>query len=191
MNFLLRQCNYVKVPSVMQKIAIKFTPVDIEKRAKVDIRAGDTVRVWTKIEEKGKTRLQPFEGLVLARKHGAEPGATFTVRKVASGVGVEKIFPLYSPMIDKIEVIKRAKSRRAKLYFIRKKTAKEIRRKMKAFTDFVTTSYEEATGATEEQKDAETKAAVEEKEAPTENVGTEEKTETEEKLKEGEKKEGE
>ena len=88
----------------MQKIAIKFTPVDIEKRAKVDIRAGDTVRVWTKIEEKGKTRLQPFEGLVLARKHGAEPGATFTVRKVASGVGVEKYFHFIRQWLIKLKL---------------------------------------------------------------------------------------
>src|SRR3989338_5172814 len=95
---------------------IKFTPVDIEARAKLGFRAVDTVRVWSKIpEEKGpasprqggasgasKFRLQAFEGIVLARKHGREPGATFTVRKVASGIGVERIFPLYSPMIDKI-----------------------------------------------------------------------------------------
>jgi large subunit ribosomal protein L19 len=89
------------------------------------------VRVFQKIQEKGKTRLQAFEGLVLARKHGKEAGATFTVRRVASGVGVEKIFPLYSPVIDKIEVVKRSKVRRAKLYHIREKAAKEIRRQMR------------------------------------------------------------
>mgnify|MGYP002145526468 CR=1 FL=1 len=72
-----------------------------------------------------------FEGLVLARKHQGEAGGTFTVRKVASGVGMERIFPLYSPMIDKIEVTKKAKTRRSKLYYIREKAAKEIRRKMK------------------------------------------------------------
>lgn len=108
-----------------------ITPVKAEDRASLDLRAGDTVRVWQKIVEKGKTRLQAFEGLVLARKHGSEAGATFTVRRVASGVGVEKIFPLYSPMIDKIEVIKRAKVRRAKLYHIRDKAAKEVRRQMR------------------------------------------------------------
>lgn len=89
------------------------------------------MRVWQKIVEKGKTRLQAFEGLVLARKHGREAGATFTVRRVASGVGVEKIFPLYSPVIDKIEVVKRSKVRRAKLYHIREKAAKEISRQMR------------------------------------------------------------
>lgn len=97
----------------------------------MDLRAGDTVKVWQKIMEKGKTRLQAFEGLVLARKHGTEAGATFTVRRVASGVGVEKIFPLYSPVIDKIEVLKRSKVRRAKLYHIREKAAKEVSRQMR------------------------------------------------------------
>ena len=108
-----------------------FSPVNIEERAKLDLRAGDTVKVWQKILEKGKTRLQAFEGLVLARKHGREAGATFTVRRVASGVVVEKIFPLYSPVIDKIEVLKRSKVRRAKLYHIREKAAKEVSRQMR------------------------------------------------------------
>src|SRR3990167_8179415 len=96
-----------------------ISPVNIEERRKLDLRAGDTVKVWQKIAEKGKFRLQAFEGLVLARKHGTEAGATITVRRVASGVGVEKIFPLYSPMVDKIEVLKRSKVRRAKLYHVR------------------------------------------------------------------------
>lgn len=108
-----------------------LTPIKPEDRQKLDLRAGDTVRVWQKIQEKGKTRLQAFEGLVLARKHGKEAGATFTVRRVASGVGVEKIFPLYSPNIDNIEVLKRSKVRRSKLYHIRDKAAKDIRRQMR------------------------------------------------------------
>jgi len=97
----------------------------------MDLRAGDTVKVWQKIMEKGKVRLQAFEGLVLARKHGTEAGATFTVRRIASGVGVEKIFPLFSPVIDKIEVLKRSQVRRAKLYHIREKAAKEVSRQMR------------------------------------------------------------
>ncbi len=112
----------------MQKI---YTGANIEERQKLDFRAGDTVRVQQKIQEKGKTRLQAFEGLVLARKHGNEAGATFTVRRIASGVGVERIYPLYSPMIDKIEVVKRSAVRRAKLYHIRDKAAKDIRRQMR------------------------------------------------------------
>ncbi len=107
------------------------SPVTVADRKKMDIRSGDTIRVWQKIQEKGKTRLQAFEGLTIAVKHGKEAGSTFTVRKIASGVGVEKIFPLYSPMIDSIEVLKRAKVRRAKLYHIRDKAAKEIRRQMR------------------------------------------------------------
>ena len=112
-------------------MATAFTPIDIESRQKLEFSSGDTVRVWSKIEDKGKYRLQAFEGLVLARKHGTSPTATFTVRKVSNSVGVERIFPLFSPMIDKIEVTKRAKTRRSKLYYIRDKATKEIRRKMK------------------------------------------------------------
>jgi len=108
-----------------------ISPVNTEERGALNFRAGDTVKVWQKIQEKGKTRLQAFEGLVLARKHGKEAGATFTVRRIASGVGVEKIFPLYSPVIDKIDVLKRSKVRRAKLYHIRDKAAKEVSRQMR------------------------------------------------------------
>ena len=90
-----------------------------------------TVRVSQKIQEKGKTRLQAYEGLIIACKHGSEAGATFTVRRVASGVGMEKIFPLYSPNIDKIEILREAKTRRSKLYYIRDKASREIRRRMR------------------------------------------------------------
>ncbi|MFO0718649.1 MAG: 50S ribosomal protein L19 [Candidatus Paceibacterota bacterium] len=114
----------------MNSHKMTVSPV-VAERKKLDIRAGDTVKVWQKIQEKGKTRLQLFDGLVLAVKHGKEAGGTFTVRKVASGVGVEKIFPIYSPMIDKIEVVKRSKVRRGKLYHIRDEAAKEIKRQMR------------------------------------------------------------
>lgn len=113
---------------------IKLSPVNMEARQKLEFRAGDTVRVWVKVledAEKNKYRLQAFEGLVLARKHGSEPGATITVRKVASGVGVERVFPLYSPMIDKVELVKRSMVRRAKLYYVREKAVRDVRRKMK------------------------------------------------------------
>ena len=112
-------------------LKIKFSPVNIEDRQNMDFRAGDTIRVWQRVKEGDKSRLQAFEGLVIARKHGKESGATFTVRKVAAGVGVERVFPLYSPTIEKIEVVSRSKARRAKLYYIRDKAAREIRKKMK------------------------------------------------------------
>ena len=123
--------SYARLALIMETKEIKISPVNIEERKNNAVSSGDTVRVWQKIQEKDKTRLQAFEGLVLARKHGTESGATFTVRKVIDGVGVERIFPLYSPAIDKIEIIRRAKVRRSKLYYVREKAAKEIRRQMR------------------------------------------------------------
>ena len=111
---------------------IKISPIDIEARKKVDMRPGDTVRVWTKVKEGEKTRTQAFEGMILAIKHGKENGGTFTVRKVIDEVGVERIFPLYSPVIDSIEVLKRAMVRRSKLYYIREKATKELKRHLKS-----------------------------------------------------------
>jgi large subunit ribosomal protein L19 len=120
------------------KTTIKLTPVDMESRKSLEFASGDVVRVWNKIKEAdGKTRLQAFEGMVLARKHGTEIGATFTVRRVASGVGVERVFPLYSVMIDKIEVVRHSKTRRSKLYYVRDKALRDVRRKLKADTKVV------------------------------------------------------
>lgn len=113
------------------KKAVTLSTLNKDSRKNFDMKSGDTVKVHQKIQEKGKTRIQIFEGLVLARKHGSEAGATFTVRKMSGGYGVERIFPLYSPSIEKIEVTKRAKVRRAKLYYIRDKAAKEISKRMK------------------------------------------------------------
>lgn len=125
----------------MEKV---LTPVNVKGRAELGVRPGDTVRVIQNIIElkKGRgadkkektiknTRKQAFEGLVLSVKHGTEPGASFTVRTTLSGVGVEKTFPLYSPAIDSIEIVKRSKVRRAKLYFIREKAAKQVRRQLR------------------------------------------------------------
>lgn len=89
-----------------------------------DLRPGQTVRVHQKIKElnakgEAKERLQVFEGLIIAHKHGQEPGATITVRKFSDGIGVEKIFPIHSPLVAKVEVVKESKVRRAKLYFLR------------------------------------------------------------------------
>lgn len=138
-----------------------ISPANVEARKKLDLRAGDTVRVWQKIKEGGKTRLQSFEGLVLARKHGSETGATFTVRKVMDGVGVEKIFPLYSPNIDRVEIVRRSKVRRAKLYYVRDKAAKEIRRNMRKLMQLKETPEEEEATSSDEATEA--KPEVEEK----------------------------
>lgn len=128
----------------------------------MDIRSGDTVCVTQKIIEKDKktgkpkTRLQDFEGTCLSVKHGKEAGGTITLRKVASGVGVERIFPIYSPMIEKMEVVKRSKVRRAKLYHIRKKAAKEIRRQMRniqALPDVIETEETPIAETAEEAKE--------------------------------------
>jgi large subunit ribosomal protein L19 len=132
---------------------MKISPVNMEDRKNLDLTSGDTVRVHQKIKEKDKYRVQIFEGLVLARKHGAEAGATFTVRKVVDGIGVERIFPLYSPLIEKIEVIKRSKVRRSKLYFVRRKAVKEMKRRMKMeLVSISTSNAEEAAPVAEEVK---------------------------------------
>ena len=89
-------------------------------------RPGDTVRVYTKVREAHRERIQPFEGVVIARKGGGVH-ETFTVRKVSYGVGVEKTFPLHSPMIVQIEVLKRGRVRRAKLYYLRNLRGKAAR----------------------------------------------------------------
>lgn len=152
-----------------------ITPVDIASRKNLDMRTGDTVRVWQKIQEKGKTRLQAFEGMVLARKHGTEAGATFTVRRNTNGFGVEKIFPLFSPMIDKIEVVKRSKTRRSKLYYIRDKALKEVKKRFKMASVQFSTEDTKEEALVEEPKTEET--PVENNEAPVEEAKVEEKQE--------------
>lgn len=99
------------------------------KKELPDIRPGDTVRIHQKIKEGEKERIQAFEGIVIARKHGREIGATITVRREISGIGVERIFPIHSPTLAKIEILKRGKVRRAKLYYLR--GAKGKRAKLK------------------------------------------------------------
>ena len=94
------------------------------KKVLPDFKVGDTIRVFYKIKESDKERLQSFEGLVIAKKHGKTVGSTFTVRKVVGGIGVERIFPLHSDKIGKVEIVKTSKVRRAKLYFVRRKSKK-------------------------------------------------------------------
>jgi len=95
-----------------------------------DFRPGDTVNVHARIKEGEKERIQVFKGVVIRKRNG-KTGATFTVRKISYGVGVEKIFPLHSPLVDKIEIITRGRVRRARLYYLRKLRGKAARIKEK------------------------------------------------------------
>ena len=91
---------------------------------------GDTVKVHVKIKEGNRERIQIFEGFVLKRQNGGI-GETFTVRRIASGVGVEKTFPIHSPLVEKIEVVRRGKVRRARLHYMRQRTGKAAKIKAK------------------------------------------------------------
>lgn len=91
-----------------------------------DFAAGDTLRIHVRVKEGDKTRVQAFEGVCIAR-HNKESGSSFTVRKISFGEGVERVFPLYSPVLDKIEVVRRGDVRRAKLYYLRGRTGKAAR----------------------------------------------------------------
>ena len=95
-----------------------------------DFRTGDTVRVHARIREGEKERIQVFEGVVLRKRNGGT-GATFTVRKVSYGIGVEKVFPLHSPFIDKVKVVTRGRVRRARLYYLRNLRGRAARIKEK------------------------------------------------------------
>lgn len=108
-----------------------------------DFGPGDTVRVGVKVIEGTRTRVQAYEGVCIARKHGSGIDASFTVRKISFGEGVERVFPLHSPIIDSIDVVRRGKVRRAKLYYLRARRGKSARIAEK-------TNYREAKGAAAE-----------------------------------------
>ena len=101
------------------------------------LKSGQTVRVYQRIKEGDKMRVQPFEGLIIALKHGQGLDGTLTVRKIAEGVGVERTFLLHSPTIDKIEILKSAKVRRSKLYYMRERFGKSAKMKAKESTVIV------------------------------------------------------
>ena len=102
----------------MQNEAIQFIEAKQLKSEVPDFRAGDTVRVHTKIKEGDKERIQVFEGVVIRRRSG-QSRATFTVRKMSYGVGVERIFPTHSPRIDRVEIVNQGRVRRARLFYLR------------------------------------------------------------------------
>jgi len=126
-----------------------------------DIKPGDTIKVHQKIKEGNKERIQVFEGVVIARKHGKGISSTITVRKIVDGVGVERIFPLYSSVIDKIEVVKRSKVRRAKLYFLRTAKGRKARLKRKDFAEVI--AEKEPREKLKEESKTETNTAEEKK----------------------------
>lgn len=104
----------------------------IDKEILVQIKPGARVRVWERIKEGDKERQSAFEGIVIARRHGSEPGATFTVRTALQEVGVEKAYPIYSPLIARVEVLSSPrKIRRAKLFFLRGLSPKRVAEKLK------------------------------------------------------------
>jgi large subunit ribosomal protein L19 len=106
---------------LLREVTQQYLKTDIP-----EFRSGDTVRVHVRLKEGEKERIQVFEGLVIARKHGGI-SETFTVRKMSSGIGVERVFPLHSPSIAQIEVVRHGQVRRAKLYYIRSRRGKAAR----------------------------------------------------------------
>lgn len=113
-------------------------------------RPGDTICVMSKVKEGEKERLQAFEGVVIARK-GSSSSETFTVRKVSYGVGVERVFPLHSPMIDRIEMKQRGSVSRAKLYYLRKLSGRAARIEEKKFSESDLETADEEASAPEKQ----------------------------------------
>jgi len=120
----------------MQKKIIEFNKA-LRGETKLDFQAGDVVKVYRKIKEGDKERIQMFEGIIIATRGRQSSSPTITVRKVSNGVGVELVLPLLSPNIEKIELVKRAKVRRSKLYYLRELTAKKSRLKYKGFEEFI------------------------------------------------------
>ena len=107
-----------------------FIEKNMPEKEAPSVTHGDTVRVHLKVKEGNRERIQVFEGTVIAKKHGGI-NETFTVRRISYGVGVEKVFPLYSPVIEKVETVRRGKVRRAKLYYLRDRVGKAAKVKEK------------------------------------------------------------
>ena len=152
-----------------------------KKKAVVDVRSGDTVKVTQRIKEGDKSRLQVFEGVVIRVDRKESHTARITVRKIASGVGVEKSFLLHSPLVEKIEITKRSKVRRNNLSYLRDRSGKSARLSSKDFdraaVNTVVVPGEDEVAETAETAEAEVEAKVAETEAPAEAPKAEEKAE--------------
>lgn len=130
--------------NIVDKIAGELLKTNIPQ-----FRSGDTVCVHAKIKEGDKERIQTFEGIVI-KKHKGSKNATFTVRKTSYGVGVERVFPLHSPLIDRIEVVTRGKVRRSRLYYLRKRSGKSARVRERAYEEVMEVANETPEGAATE-----------------------------------------
>jgi large subunit ribosomal protein L19 len=136
----------------MKKKLIEFNKGLRDQKKMPEIKAGDVVKISRRIIEGSKETSQMFEGIVIAVKGGQSASPTITVRKTSHGVGVEIVVPLLSPMIKKIEVTKRAKVRRSKLYFIREKSVKSLRMKYKDLSSFVSKDEDKKEEAPKEEE---------------------------------------
>jgi large subunit ribosomal protein L19 len=121
-----------------------------------DLRPGDTIKVHQKIKDGDKERIQIFEGVVIAKKHGKGISATITVRKVVDGVGVERVFPIHSPSVEKFEIVRHGKIRRAKLYYLRTAKGKKARLKKIDFAVAIADKPAEEQAVIETPAEAET-----------------------------------
>ena len=130
-----------------------------KKPAVVDVRSGDTVRVYQKIQEGNKSRIQMFEGVVIRTDRKNSSTSRITVRRIASGVGVEKSYLLHSPLVEKVEIIKRGKVRRNYLSYLRNRFGKSARLVSKAFDKSINDIHDEAAEAAEAEAKAEARAA--------------------------------
>jgi len=164
----------------MHKDLIAFNQAQRAKKEVPNLHSGDVVRIHRKIVEGGKERIQVFQGMIIAIRGGQSSSPTITVRKISFGIGVELILPVYSDNIEKIEVVKSTRSRRAKLYYVREKSAKLLRRKLKEVALKVGKGIHpeeelaaEATSADEEapmnEEETTKEAAKEQGEAPVES----------------------
>jgi len=129
----MRRSRYKHIKYTAMSELLKFVEAEYkEVRAKFpSFKAGDTINVYVKITEGNKERIQQFQGTVIQRKNPNSNGETFTVRKVSNGVGVERIFPILSPSIEKIELVREGKVRRARLFYLRGRQGKSARIKEK------------------------------------------------------------
>lgn len=185
----------------MHKDLIAFNQAQRAKKEVPNLHSGDVVRIHRKIVEGGKERIQVFQGMVIALKGGQSSSPTVTVRKVSFGIGVELVVPIYSDTVEKIEVVKSTRSRRAKLYYVREKSAKLLRRKLKEVTlkvgkgvrpeEEIAAEATEADDVAPTDETETTEEAVSAEEEKAERSETSDETDTEEAEEASEKKEDE